>query len=202
MSEITTEPAGTAGQGEPEPKTGRTYTEDEFNAHTAKLRKAEEAKRNKLEGELARLQEAQKTEAERALDRVRQEVAAEWAAKLQAQTVDAALKVALLERGLPPNAAHLVKAEHELGAIEDIDVAIEATLRKNEWLKPTKAKVPSQDGAPRHGSAMGGEFGAPWTTEKIKRAREQRSSGVMSAKQWAEIAPSIEAALRKGDVTE
>lgn len=172
MSEINTEPAGTAGQGEPEPKTGKTFTEDEFNAHTARLRKAEEAKRAKLEQELTSLREAQKTEAEKQIDRVRQEVSSEWAAKLQAQAVDAELKVKLIERGLPANAAHLVKAENEIGSTDDIEAAIDATLKANEWLKPVKGPVQSQGGAPR-GAGQGDEFSPPWTDDKVLEIRRR-----------------------------
>jgi len=190
LSEIQTEPAGTAGQGEPEPKpTGKTFTEDEFNSHAAKLRKAEEAKRTKLEAELTALREAQKTEGEKQLDRVRQEVSAEWAAKLQAHAVDAELKVKLIERGLPANAVHLVKAENEIGSTEEIDAAIDATLRANEWLKPGKAIVPSQGGSPR-GSGGSDEFSAPWTDEKVLEIRRR---GL-----WAKYKDSIGAALGGG----
>lgn len=195
MSEIQSEPAGTAGQGEPEPKAGKTYSEDEFNAHTARLRKAEEAKRTKLEGELARLQEAQKTEAEKAMDRVRQETAAEWAGKLQAQKVDAELKVKLLERGLPANAAHLVKATNEIGSVEEIDAAIDATLRANDWLKPGKA-APAHSG---QGGAPGkvelpSEWGPPWTKEKVQQLRQaaQKNPAI-----WTKYADQIAAAVSR-----
>lgn len=191
MSEINTEPAGTAGQGEPEPKTGKTFTEDEFNAHTARLRKAEEAKRAKLEQELTSLREAQKTEAEKQIDRVRQEVSSEWAAKLQAQAVDAEIKVRLLAKGFDPDLVHVVKAKAEIGTVEEVDAAIDAALSGKTWAQQ-RVNVPSQGGAPR-GASDGDAFGPPWTGEKIRRVRE--------AGQFAKYRTSIESAIARGEIT-
>ena len=203
MPEATGTGTQETGQAPPEATpSGKTYTEAEFNAHTQRLREKHEREAAKVAKELADLREAQKTEAEKAMDRVRQETAQEWAGKLQAQTIEAELKVRLLERGLPANALHLVKATNEIGTTEEIDAAIDATLKANEWLKPGKSQPAhsGQGGAPTGGVIDNGVFGPPWTQEKIRRAREQRSTGAMSSKQWAEIAPSIEAALRKGNL--
>lgn len=173
MSEITgtsTEQAGSS----PDLTPGKTYTHEEYEAATTRARKSAETKLAAKEAELAQLREAQKTEGERAMDRVRQETAQEWAGKLQAQTIASELKVKLMERGLPANAAHLVKAENEIGSIEEIDAAIDATLRSNEWLKPGKAQPAhsGQGGAPR-GTVTSGidDPNHDWTAEEISQVR-------------------------------
>lgn len=190
MSEINTEPAGTAGQGEPEPKTGKTFTEDEFNAHTARLRKAEEAKRAKLEQELSSLREAQKTEAERILDAKLKERDQEWESRLTRERIEAKLERRLVERNLPANAAALVKAEQNIESVDDIDSAIENTLKANEWLRPNKQQMQSQGGSPRHATSQAGE---PWSTQRVNQYI--RENGQIA---YRDIAADVEKDRRTG----
>jgi hypothetical protein len=166
------------------------------NADAAKARKALkrlESERDSLKAKLDQIAEANKTEAEKAIEKARKEGAAEAESRLQAELEserrERAIERAVIGAGLNPDFAHIVKAK--LGDVEttDIDAAVGAIIEGAEWAKP--APKPGQPGAPS-GPVPGSDYprGGKWDRAQIQEL-------ALKPEVYAKYREQIEAAQRE-----
>jgi len=131
-----------------------TFTQEQVNALLAKERKGISKKLETTEAELTRLRETQKTEQEKQLDAVRNEVKAEYEGKIKETKIDAELRLQLHDKGYNPEFIHVVKATQSIEDLADIPSAIDAAIVGKQWVDQ-KPIIPSQSGTPAERKGAG-----------------------------------------------
>lgn len=165
--------------------------QDKVNRLEAKWRREAEAasaKAAELEAKLTQYNEAQKTEAEKAIEKARKEAAtqtsAEWERRLNDAAINSELKLELLKRGMDPDLALVVKGKADLKSVDEIPDAIEAALGGKEWLKaPAKPAAPMQGGAPTGVRSTS----QPKTLADLQRFVMEHGHAAVTDEMWQQI---------------
>jgi len=163
--------------------------QDKVNRLESKWRRVAEeaaAKAADLEKQLVARADAEKTEQQKALESARKDAAEsvrkEYEVKMLSQQIDSELRLQLLNQGLDPDLAHLVKAKAEIKSVDDIADAITAAFDGKDWLKKQVRDMPSQSGAPT-GPLPSGR----WTEAKLQEAMSRGGVGGLTEADWNEI---------------
>lgn len=170
--------------------------------HIAKTRIKMAKREQSLLARIAELENANKTQEQKAIEdaynRGVNETSAKYTAQIQESEIRSAITLRLLESGVPADQVYVVLAKHaDLETVDDAKAAAESYAK--EWTasygKHPAPKTPG--GSPSVG--MGSDpYGPPFTREKVASIITARSAGLISAQKWAELKPQMDRAIANG----
>jgi hypothetical protein len=150
MSEDTTG-TGTGNAGD---SSATTQGSDDFQkrlnaqdaAHKREMLKVQQD-RDTLAAKLAEIDEAKKTEHEKALDQARKETRTaadkEWNDKLRTMEINHALDADLRSRGYDPDLAHAIRAKAAIDDPASVKASVDAFLTEKKWPAKLEIKTPA-----------------------------------------------------------
>lgn len=154
-------------QTQPQQKTETTVTmtQAELDRINAKHRNRAEA----AEAKLKEIEDARKSESEKALDLARSEERTKAEAQIKALRIEHGIQLELARRGLDPDLLPaVIKRAGEITAETDIEAAVSKALEGKAWGQPAQQAAqarPSQTGAPAQEAVR---TGRPWGDKAVR----------------------------------
>lgn len=170
MSDMNAPPVEKSAEPAEKATESKTYQQADVDSLLDKVRKTEEAKRNKLVSELEERRKAAMTDDEKRIQAAREEGAKEAKAQLDAVKRADALKDALLESGINSKRLRhaLALAKEFAGPESETEEVIEVLKRESpELFTGPKFGPPDGNNSPRNGPNV------DWTAEKIEAELEK-----------------------------
>ena len=135
-------------------------------------------------------EEAQKTEREKEIERVRKETREgadkEWGEKMVAEKLSNRLSDELRSRGYDPDLAFGVRAHQEIGTEAEVPAAVESYLKSKGWPEKVEGKT-AAPGYPGGAAPQGTQSSwRPWTPDKVNKARIEEGDKFIND-HWNEI---------------